>query len=408
MTKSLLIAALLAVIALTYWRPLRRVRSVLGFEYLVSTGHAFLLIGFLLGTFFERSASLVDDLGPVVAFAAGWVGFATGMRFEYRVLRGVPRRALAVALAPALATAFLVGAAAVALLLWWGTQRAEALAAALVVGAAACTSGPTLVAIVRTRKAGHASQVRPVLRMIELSAGLDDVLVVACALVGFSMFRAAPEPIPLAWLITIALLGGALLGWVMWLFLGGRAAEDERLLLGLAMLAFTAGFGGWLHLSPAGVAAISATTLVNLPGDRMAKLLLAVRRTERPAMVILMTVIGFHAAGTSTWLFLPIAGLLTVLRWVVKWGAAEGLSGEIPKAPGLHPTPGWGFGLVPQGTLGLVVALSFFYVWRDEVARSTLAGVALASLLNELAAPPFLLRLLRRLSAETFTVRSVP
>lgn len=398
MSRGLVVVALLLVIALTYWRPLRRVRSALAFEYLVSTGHAFLVVGFLLGSLFGSTTTLAEDLAPAVAFAAGWVGFATGMRFDFRVLRAVPGRALAVALTPAVAAALVVGVAGAGVLFWFRADGAEAMAAALVVGAAACTSGPTLVAIVRTRKAGQASRVRPVLRMIELSAGFDDILVVAFAVLGFSLFRRTPEPIALAWLVGIALLGGALLGWVMWLFLGGRAAEDERLLLGLAMLAFTAGFGGWLHVSPAGVAAISATTLVNLPGDRMAQLLLAVRRMERPAVVILMTVIGFHVAGTRSWLFLPLAGLLTILRGLVKTYAADWVAGEIPKVPGLHATPRWGLGLVPQGTLGLVVALGFFYVWQDELARSVLAAVALASVLNELAAPPLLVRLLKRLS----------
>lgn len=400
MSKGLLAVALLVVIALTYWRPLRRVRSVLGFGYLASTGHAFLFLGLVLGSLFERTSGLVDDLGPVVAFAAGWVGFATGMRFDFRVLRAVPVRALAVAMAPAAAAALLIGATSALVLRWVGAPSEAGMAAAVVLGAAACTSGPTLVAIVRTRKAGQASEVRPVLRMIELSAGFDDILVVACAVVGFSIFRTAPEPISLLWLIGFALLGGALLGWVMWLFLGGKAAEDERLLLGLAMLAFISGFGGWLHLTPAAVAAVSATTLVNLPGDRMARLLLVVQRVERPAVVILMTVVGFHASGVTSWLFLVLGGLLTLLRWIVKGGVAELVAGEIPRAPGLHASRGWGLGLVPQGTLGLVVALSFFYVWRDDLARSVLAGVALASVLNEVAAPPLLLRLLRRFSIE--------
>jgi hypothetical protein len=113
-----------------------------------------------------------------------------------------------------------------------------------------------------------------------------------------------------------------------------------------------------------------------------------------------MTVIGFHSAGESTWLFLPLAGLLTILRGLVKQTSAEFVAGEIPRVPGLHASPRWGLGLVPQGTLGLVVALSFFYIWRDDVARSVLAAVALASVINEVVAPPLLLRLLRRLSPQ--------
>ncbi len=406
MSRGLVAVVLLVVIAVTYWRPLRRVRSALGFDYLLSTGHAFLLAGFLLGSMFERTATLAEDLAPAVTFAVGWVGFAAGMRFDLRVLRAVPVRVLAVALTPAVAAALAVGGAGAGVLYWFHSEGTEARAAALVLGAAACTSGPTLVAIARTRRAGQAPRAKPVLRMLELSAGFDDLLVVVFTIVGFSLFRSAPEPIALAWLVGIALAAGALLGGVIWLFLGGRAAEDERLLLGLAMLAFIAGFGGWLHVSPAGVAAIAAMTLVNLPGDRMAQLLLAVRRMERPAVVILMTVIGFHVAGTTTWLFLPLAGLLTVLRGLAKRYAGDAVVGVNPRAPGLEASPDWGLGLVSQGTLGLVIALSFFYVWQDEVARSVLAAVALASVLNELAAPPLLVRLLKGISVRSSAASS--
>jgi hypothetical protein len=60
----------------------------------------------------------------------------------------------------------------------------------------------------------------------------------------------------------------------------------------------------------------------------------------------------------------------------------------------------WTLGLAPQGILGLVVALSFFHVWRDDLALAVLAAVALGGLINELLGPMLLLRVLRRLSTE--------
>src|SRR5690606_16111131 len=123
------------------------------------------------------------------------------------------------------------------------------------------------------RRAGRASQARPVLRMIEFSAGVDDVVVVILATLAFATFRTTVEPTaPLGWIAT-SVGGGAAFGAVTWLFLGGRAAEDERLLLGLGMLVFIAGFAGWLYFSPAAIAAVSAMVLVNLPGGRATELM---------------------------------------------------------------------------------------------------------------------------------------
>jgi hypothetical protein len=395
-STEILIAALVLIVAISFWRPLRRVRSLLGVGHLLSTGHAFLVLGFLLGAAGgEWPARLIEEVSPVVAFVAGWIGFATGMRFDLRVLRTVPARAYVVALVPALVAALLVGGASLAVLLFVRVPWTQALAGALVIAGAAASSGPTLAAVLRTRRAGRAAPVRGILRLIEFSAGVDDVVVVVLALLAFTLFRAHPDAVAPGWLLLISVLGSALLGAITWLFLGGRAGDDERMLLGLAMLAFVAGFAGWLHLSPAGVAAIAAVVLVNLPGERMAQLVGTVHRVERPAMVILMAVIGYHVSGTASWIVLPMAAALTVLRWGVKRVTGRWVAGPIAGAPGLVASRRWGDGLVPQGTFGLIVCLSFFHVWRDDVSLAVLAAVAAASILNELGGVWALLALVR-------------
>jgi hypothetical protein len=399
MSTALLALVALLVAAFTFWRPLRRLRTAFGWEHLISTGHAFLVLGALVGVAIgEPPPALEQEIGPIVAFVSGWVGFATGMRFDVRVLRAVPRRAFWVALAPALAAALAVGAVSGGLLWLARVPRVEALAAALVLAAAAASSGPTLAAVVRARRAGRAAPARAALRMIEFSAGIDDLIVIVIAVAAFALLRSGPESVAPGWLLLLSLAGGAGLGAVTWLFLGGRAAEDERLLLSLAMMAFIAGFGSWLRLPPAGVAAIAAMTLVNLPGARMERLARAVRRVERPAVVILMLVIGFSSARALPWIFFPLVATLTLVRFAAKHWAGEAVEGPIPRAPGLVATERWAFGLTPQGTLGLLVALSFFEVWHDEVARAVLAATATAGILNELAGPWLMLKLLARLS----------
>ena len=398
MSTALLVLVLLLALAITFWRPLRRVRTAIGVSHLFATGHAFLVIGYLAGLVVEEGPSpLSADLRPIVAFVAGWVGFATGIRFDLRVLRAVPAVAYGVALLPGLAAAAVIGGTSAIAMLWMGMSVDEALGGALVVAAAAASTGPTLAAIVRTRRPGRAHQVRPVLRMIEFSAGFGDILVIALAFLAFTLFRPGAEPLGPAVLFLLALGGGAILGLVTWLFLGGNASDDERLLLGLAMLAFVAGFGGWLHVSPAALTAVAAIVVVNLPGSRVALLLRAVQRVERPAVVILMIVIGFHVSGPLHWVFLPLLVALTALRSFTKVWSADAVSGKVPGAPGLAIARGWGHGLIPQGTLALMVALSFYHVWDDAIARSVLAAVACAALLNEIAAPWLLYRLLRRL-----------
>ena len=170
------------------------------------------------------------------------------------------------------------------------------------------------------------------------------------------------------------------------------------LLLGLGMLAFTAGFAGWLLLSPAGVAAISAMVLVNLPGERMEQLLRAVRRVERPAVVILMTVIGFHLSGRLSWVVATLAAAMILVRLAAKRVGGNLTATHLAGDHGLATRRHWADGLAPQGILGLVVTLTFFHIWRDGIARDVLAAVALSGVVNELIAPWLLLRMFRGLS----------
>lgn len=400
MAVGLLFAAILVAVLIGFWGPLRGVRTALSVGHLVSTGHVFLLLGFALGVALgARTGALSEAVSPIVAFAAGWVGFAAGMRFEVRLLRTLPRRAVVVAMWPPIVAAGVAGLFGAIGLGFVGVGPAERVAASLALAAVAAGSGPSLAAIVRGRRAGRAARARSSLRMVELSAGVDDMLVVLLAVVAFPVLSGAPHA-ALA-LMAATLAGGVLLGGATWLFLGGAATEDERLLLGLGMLAFIAGFAEWLGLSPAVVAAIAAATLVNLPGARMDRLLSAVRRVERPAVVILMTLIGFDVAGGFTWIFVPLLVVLTLVRVAMKAWAGSAFQGRIPGAPGLHASPRWGLGLAPMGTLGLVVVLSFFHVGGTELTRALLAAAAAASVANEIAAPWLMVRLLRSVGGST-------
>lgn len=397
MTTAALVG-LVVLLAVSFWAPLRNVRRMLGIAHLVASGYAFLVLGGVVGLAAggESARPLVRDLGPIVAFAAGWVGFASGSRFEYRVLRTVPATAYLRALAPALAAAAAVGAASAALLVLAGAPLPQAIAGALCLAAAAASTGPTLAAVLRTQRARRSRDAAAMLRMIEFSSGISDGLVVILAVLAFALVRTGAEPSPPAVILLVAAGGGGVLGLALWLFLGGRASDDERMLLGLGMLAMIAGFGAWLEVAPAGIAAIAGAAAANLPGGRSEILIRAVRRVERPVVVILMAVIGLYIADARTGYIAALVGVMTAVRLGAKLVAGGPPRAALPGAPNLGAPRGWALGLAPQGILGLVVALGFFQVWRDDVGLAVLGAAAFGGLINEILGPLLLLRVLRR------------
>ena len=108
-----------------------------------------------------------------------------------------------------------------------------------------------------------------------------------------------------------------------------------------------------------------------------------------------MTVIGFRIAGPLSWQVAPLVVIMTLLRMAAKYFSGELVAGPIVGAPGLVAGRGWAHGLVPQGTLGLMITLGSFQVWHDDVARSVLAAVAISSLINEIVAPLLFARALQ-------------
>jgi hypothetical protein len=383
------LAVLLFVLAaLSKSRRLQGVGATLGLGYLVTTGQVFLVLGYLLGLTVEAEdlARITPGLTPLITFVAGWIGFSVGIAFHGRVLRPIPRRAFVVALTPALVTAALVSASGWLAMHLLGVTWPESVAAALVLGGAAAASSPTLAAAIRRRRGGRSRTLAPTLRLLQFTAGLTNAVTIAFAAAGFAVFAYGfGELPPMIWLgATIAV--GVATGVATWLFLGGPSSDDERLLLGIAMIAFGAGIGTWLRLSPTAISAIAGAVLVNLPGDSSELFRRTLQRIERPAVVILMTVIGVYIAGVASWLVLALLGLMSVARAYILIVTARRVGRAMPLSAGMSADADWAFGLVPQGVLGLVIALGFMRAWQTPHAVEVLAAVALGSIVNELAA----------------------
>jgi len=81
--------------------------------------------------------------------------------------------------------------------------------------------------------------------------------------------------------------------------------------------------------------------------------------------------------------------------------AAGRRAGPLPNAPGLATAPGWTDGLNPQGIIGLMISLTLYQVWRDDITRSVLAAVAIAAIINELITPLLMTRSLRGIASRS-------
>jgi hypothetical protein len=396
MSAAALAGVLLLLAAFSSSRRLQRVRRSLWLVHLATSGYLFLVIGYLLGL--TRGAfgdpELHPELLPVAAMLTGWIGFSVGMAFHARVLRPLPWRAFKVALAPGAAALVVVGAASLLTFVLAGVRLRTAIAGAALLGAAAATSAPTLAAALRTRgrPTRRTADVWSNLRMIEFSAGLDVALALGAGVIAFAVTSHGVADIgaPLWLLLT---LGAAVaVGIIAWLFLGAALSDDERLLLGIGMIAFGAGFGSWLGLSPVVIGAVAGMVLVNLPGDRMTLLRRALANVERPALVIVLVITGYLIAGAVDWLMLLLVPFLTLLRGAAKVRAARFAHGEIAGVRGLKTGPRWGAGLVSQGHVGLVLALDYLTLHPQPFALTLLAAVALSGLINEIAAPTWMRR----------------
>lgn len=393
MTGPALVAVLLAAAFLASARRFGRIREALGFSQLIVTGHAFLVLGAFVGlTITEPQLSAMTHLlTPMSALVAGTLGFSIGMRFHGRVLRVMPKGAARVALTPALGTAALTCGVAVLVLRGLGVPTLDALAAALIAAAAAAASAPTLAAAIRRRRGGRSPDVLASLRLVELAAGLSNAVTLAAAVLAYGIMRAHGDGLATAFWVLCDLGFGLVTGLLTWLFLGGPARRDERLLFGIAMIAFTAGLAEWFGLSPAALCAVAGATLVNLPGDRMASMAQAIRRLERPALVILMTLAGVYAVQALHLALIPLVLLFTIVRAGALILLARRVNGRLAPSTGLAAGHDWGRGMLPQGSLGLVCALAFRQLWPGDAAGWVLAAIAFASVVNEIAAPRVLL-----------------
>ena len=362
---------------------------------ILATGAPLALLGVVLGPGIGvLEPSVLRTLAPVTALAIGWIGAVLGSRFEWRVVRRIPRAAWTIVLAQAGAVCVLVAPAAW-LLARWRPALAEAwaptLPAVLTLTAIAVVSGPAAVA----RVARAAGARRTVANAIGLAAALDT----AIGALGFTVaiaWLAAPASALAAvrvwgtwllWAVGSGVVTGAMFVWLT------RAEPGDGANIGLWLLGtmlFGTGVGYAAGLSPLIVSAVAAGVVVNGSAHRR-RVQQALQAWELPLQAILLIIAGALLRLPTPWL-LVAAAVLAALRVLGKWAPVRGARAllrteSLPRGVGLAT--------VAQGGIAVALAVNFYLAQGSDAAGSIVTTVVLGMACAQLAAPPLMIRALR-------------
>ena len=372
-----------------------------GPRLLFRTGTHFIVLGFVVGPSVLGlvTREVLEHLFPFFALGFGWVGFLFGMQLERETVRAFAGHLHRFAVGQALLTfAFMASVGLLALLPFGRLGGTEALLV-LLVSATACTSAPAGIAMVSSNFLVR----RPVRDMLFFAASVDGIvgiILLQLIYVGFHPTDALGPlgDLPVLVWTVLAISTGVLCGIIFVWLARGRTAIEELVLFLMRITAFAAGAAIQLQLSPLFVAVIMGAVVANLAPDH-GRVLRVMAQWEKPAYVILLILAGALVQVATPWV-IPLGLVYATLRSGAKVAAANTMQ-RIETLP--FPTLKFlGLGLVPQGGISLVMALSAlltFYgleIGGVDVSQGLFSVVVLGVVLSELVGPTLTTETLRK------------
>ena len=328
------ILGLVVLLALAYIGGHPKVQSLehkLGISHLVTAGLPFVVLGAVahLPAIRVLSDDVLYQIRPLLVLGLGWIGLSIGYRFNAKLVD---------ALAPGMTTTGVLTAAvpftlvAASCSLWFAIAEhssGRALAIddvfggfafvrdAILLGTAGAMTARTAPSILKGFGADRGS-VRRIWSIVEVEqiTGVAGLMLVAAYFrpQGALVYWQLPG---MAWLF-ITLGAGAAMGVVIHAVFGRIRSGPEFSLLLLGSVAFTAGMGSFLRLSPVVLCFIVGVVMVNLPGGPKAQIREALIRLERPIYLLFLVIAGslWHGWEWKGWTLMV---LFVVARLFGKW-----------------------------------------------------------------------------------------
>ena len=372
-----------------------------GPRLLFRTGSHFIAIGFVLGPsvmgLVTREA--LEQLFPFFALGFGWVGFLFGMQLERDTVRRFAAHMHRFAAGQALlAFALMTSVGLVVLVAFGRLGRVESLLV-LLASATACSSAPAGIAMVSSNFLVRG----PVRQMLFFTASVDGIVgIILLQLIyagyhppdALGLLGTVPALVWTVLAISLGLLCGIIFVWLS----RGRTKIEEMVLFLMGIAAFTAGAALQLQLSPLFVSVVMGAVVANLVPDPR-RILRVMAKWEKPAYVILLILAGALVQFPTLWI-IPLALVYAVLRGGAKIAGVSAMThiGTLP-----FPTPKLlGLGLIPQGGISLVMALSALLTFYGlelggvDVSQWLFSVVVLGVVLSELVGPTLTMGTLRR------------
>lgn len=388
MSEELLVVVLLGMVAAAYLLT-HFVVEWFQRRFLLITGIEYMLLGVLLGPAVVPEISALADLqglSPIIAFAAGWVGFLYGMELDMKSIVGVPDRSGRVAAFDVVITGGIVAWVSYQVLAaeWLVTVPPDdAMVAAGVLGCAAAAGSSGAVDLIRARYQALETELLPLLRR---SARMSDVAAIVAFGVLECVYHVGADELVAAEWIGISLLLGAGLGALFWVFLGDTTEENHRFLALVGILVFASGAAFFLKISALLVNLVLGVVIVNSPhGKGIGEVL---ERTQAPVRLILLVFAGALWVPPPLWATLAICVGYIVLRTLSK-----SLSGFLATI-GTPLRSDVFRGMMAQGDVAIAIAIGFRLVYSGPAVDLAYSAILAAVVVHELAAPRLLKGLL--------------
>lgn len=351
-------------------------------RYLFYTGWEFMLIGIIIGPFALNffPEFLLRELEPVIHLGLGWVGLLIGAQMRLNDLARVERWQLRLTLYQALFTGLLVMLAVYLPLHYFIKWSAtDAVMAAAVTAASAAVSSPTVLALLGKELRFNATS----RQLLNVVSSLDAMVAIVLLAFSLTLLRHGLTSFTLGLKYLAQAAGtGLLLGFFFRHLPREKLKDKEQMVLMVGFVFFSAGVGGVLSVSPLVISFIAGVFLANTlsPEDPLYR---AVSNTERPFYIIMLLLAGLMFVPSP--LAFLIALLVVPVRLLGKQYSLRWLLGH-RATPFPFPKNG-GLALASQGAMALVIGFAYLSVENGGMGRGVFSIIVLCVMLNEMAAP---------------------